>query len=320
MGDTADSSGIDNNGTTPAAFAPPANPIPAGAVPGAPPPWTPPPSVLIDVQQPAKRKRTGLWVGIAAVVALVAGGGAFLALRKDDADKRPTFSLAEAATNADETTSYTFHMTNSALGAEIQADGAIDTVSKVMSLEIDTGGQGIGGFSAIMDLDNKVMYMSAEPFKELIPDLDAAFIKFDLAELAEETGTSMFDELPVDEPLSIAPLLAAGDVTDLGIDDVNGEPVHHYRVIVDSAELIKVNPQIEQTFEDAGSDLPDTITYDVYVTEDNELRRTHVEMLVADQLVVTDMIITPTEADAAPIEAPSDDDVVDFKDLEDLAG
>ncbi len=322
----ADSSGIDNNGTTPAAFAPPAAPIPAGAVPGAPPPWSPTPlipapSILVEVQQPPKRKRTGLWVGIAAVVALIAGGGAFLALRKDDGDKRPTFSLAEATTNAEATTAYSFHMTSSALGADLAADGSIDTATNLMSIEMDMGDAGLGKFLAIMDLENKVMYMSSEPFKELLPDLDAAFIKFDLAELAEETGGgSVFDELPVEQPLSVAPLFDKGDVTDLGLDDVNGEPVHHYQVVLDTADLIDVQPQVEKTFEDAGLDLPETITYDVYVTEDNQLRRMHVELPVGDDLAITDMIITPLADDAEPVTIPTGDDVIDFKDIEELAG
>jgi hypothetical protein len=64
-------------------------------------------------------------------------------------------------------------------------------------------------------------------------------------------------------------------------------------VTVDVAAAIAASPQAGSKL--AGVDLPDTVTYDVWVTSDNQLRRASFDVTVADQTVAMVLDMRPSD-------------------------
>ena len=297
------------------------------------PPTGPPVTALPD--HPAPRRRRGPLL-IVAVVALVAAGiGAILALSAggtDDGEALPeaeAFSLAAAAEQAVDASTVRFDMTVTAgsLGA-VTVDGVVDNDNGVSRLTMDlgslmglggvagTGGE-IGAMEVLFDSGAGVVYFGAEAMGGLLPT-DAPWVSFDLEALAEASGQSLEDlqgEFSVDPADTAAALLAADDVTVVGDEVIDGVPTRHYRVTVDLAAALAAVPQADAdqlgSAEFGELDLPDAVVYDVWVTEDNQLRRSTFEMDVAGE---TTSVVLNMFADAEPaaIELPSGDDVVDL--------
>jgi hypothetical protein len=182
----------------------------------------------------------------------------------------------------------------------------------VMDLGVDAG----GSLEMILDTKEKAIYVNSALLKDSGLSVDTEWLKMDEEFLKEQGGDmTMFDTANVGNPLDAGAVFeTAKSVTEIGFDEVDGVKVKHYEVMVDTQEAMKVSPQLRQQFEELGSDIPKELTYDVYVDEQNQIRRTTVEMSVAGQKIAVDIVIKPL-TEPVVITVPDPDEVTDFADL-----
>jgi len=252
-------------------------------------------------------------VGALAVAAIAATG--FLLLTNDAADA--TFSLTEASAAAAETKAVAFTMTMSLMGEEITAEAETDSVSGVSHIMMDLG-MVDGSVEMILDTNETVIYFKSSFLAESGLPIDTDWVKMDGEFLQQQVGiaeSNIFDSANVGNPLDAGAVFEnAKSVTELGFDEVDGVKVKHFEVVVDTAEAMKVSPQLQQQFDQLGSDIPTDLTYDVYVDEQNQIRRTTIDMSLAGQKVSVDVVIKPL-TEPIVIEVPEPADVTDVADL-----
>lgn len=289
-------------------------------------PWATPSSggpaeqPLVPLAEAPRRSGKGKWIGVAAVVALLgAGGGVFLATR--GGDKVEAFSLQAASEQAAASDDVQMTMTMSVGPLAFEAEVIFDDNSGLMQMTMSgdvVGSAGIDEVLVIMDTNNLTMYMSTAAFGDEIPT-DAEWVLMDMSDLGVDT--SQFDQISSNNPLDIAPMFEnANSVEEVGFDEVNGEKVKHYKVTVDMADALAVQPELQERLDELeelgeGLTMPDELTYDVYVNEGNQLRRIVFEMPFGPMNIDADIVVTAI-GDAVPqIEVPPGDDVVSFEEL-----
>ncbi len=264
--------------------------------------------IELEPTPPPKRRRTGLLVGVgavvvAAVVAVVVllGGGS------SDA----TYSLKAATKGAAEARNVAFEMTMSAGPVQMTMTARVDVAAELTAMKAELPALADVVVDAIIDTGNQVMYMDASAFPGA-EQLATPWISMDLSKVpgaAESFGATAVN------PLDAAALFEdAATVVDKGVEEVNGEQVKHYVVTVDLAEAMAAQPGMFDQIDALGGDLPDTLDYDVWVTEDNQMRRLSFGMDVAGQTVSMDMTVTAIGT-IDPIVIPADDDVTDITDM-----
>ena len=295
-------------------FPPPSDTEPAAA-PVAPPTqseWgAPAPYVAVAAAEPEQEGHGVLWLVVAAVVALIALGAAgFAIFGVGGDDDTESYSLTAAAEEAGDATGYEYEMdiTSDAMGvmhATVRADVEADR----MAMQMDIAGMQA---AMIMDLRNGVMYMDTEGVEGMDGQAPTRWISFDVSSLGMDEVLS--GGIP-DNPLGVTDLFeGAENVEDLGMDEIDGESVKHYRVTVDAAAALDEMPQLEEQLDASGAEMPDTIVYDVWVTEGNTIRRMVFEMDMLGQNVTTDMVVSDM-GDIDPIELPDPADVTDMTEL-----
>jgi hypothetical protein len=258
-----------------------------------------------------------LAVGIGAIVAFAGGG-------EDGSD--PQYSLAAAAQQAANARTMTFEFTVS-MGSSVSMsmDGAVDADAQLMTMTMDASGM-LGGTDGptemILDLAGGVVYMRGTGVPADVLG-SASWVSMDLEELAASGG------LPLDElreqlgpdPGASAGLLLDDDVldtmTEIGVEEIDGEVLMRYQVSVAGADVLAANPQLQQQIEDLPelADIyPETIVYDVWVTDGDELRMLAFEMPLLGETMRAEMVM---RAVGEPIEVriPSGDQVVDMTGL-----
>jgi hypothetical protein len=254
-----------------------------------------------------------LVVGIGAV-ALVAGRGGG---EGGDADAYSLAAASQRTANAD-TVVYEMTMSVGALG-EVRMDGGVDNEAQLMTLTMDMGA--LSGDDAsmemIVDVGGGVAYVRADEFGEMLP-MDAEWFSMDLETLAAMNGESLADlqdQFAVD-PTDTATLFQDVEAVEVGIEEIDGQQVKHYRVDIDVEAALAATPQAQQQLDDAGmaGELPDTITYDVWVTEDNQLRRLTFELPVMGETMRTQLDMTSVD-EPLEVEIPTGDAVADITDL-----
>ena len=275
--------------------------------------WSPPEPPL----EPVKRRR-GAALAVVALVAL--GVGAFVAVGSSDGDTLPAvepFSLAAAAQNTIDARSVEFDLTVSAgdLG-DVTVAGAVDNETELMSVSADLAALlsldaampvGDGSVELLFDASTGMVYLSADALSDLLP-ADSAWVSADLGVLAEQSGTSLEEiqnELFVDPVESARLLLDSDNVVEVGSETIEGVDTVHYEVTVDLAAAIAASPQAGSKLGEAGIDLPDTVTYDVWVTSDNQLRRASFDVTVADQTVAMVLDMRPSDQ-PLDVQVPAD--------------
>jgi hypothetical protein len=269
-----------------------------------------------------------LVVAIVAIVALAVG--ALAAVGSSDGVTLPPaepFSLAAAAQNTVDARSVEFDLTVSAgdLG-DVTVAGAIDNETKLVSVSTDLsallsldpasplgeagGDGGDGSIELLFDASTGVVYISADALGGLLPG-DSAWVSADLGVLAEESGASLDeirDALLVDPAELAGTLLDSDNVVEVGNETIDGVDTVHYEVTVDVADAIAALPQAGSKLDEVGvdlPDLPDAVTYDVWVTSDNQLRRASFDVTVADQTVAMVLDMRPSDQPLAT-QVPTD--------------
>lgn len=291
----------------------------------------------VPAAAPASGGRRRPFALAAAVVAVVALGiGAFVALggrgSDDVVDSAQPFSLVAAAEGAITARTVEFDLTLSATDlAEITVSGAVDNESQLVSVTTDLSSLlalgdlplplGDGAMTVLVDGVSGVVYLDASALGGFLAD-GAAWVSIDLGALAEQSGQSL-DDLQNDfalDPTDIArSLLDTDDAVEVGTDTIDGVEVQQYRVEVDLAAALAAIPQTELDDALGGAglpaiDVPDTISYDVWVTADNQLRRVAFATEIAGQSIGMQLDMT-TSTEPSGIELPAADDVFDLTGL-----
>lgn len=268
------------------------------------------PSVLISVENSPKPKR-GKWIAIAAVVVLLVGGFvAFLLTSGDDSGER--FALQPAVENSQEVNSVASKiiMDIGFLG-EITMDMRVDIEAELVAASMDMTSLDGPNIEMILDIEGGKAYIDNDSLGEESLDVPTRWIVTDLDDVEGLTDLGGGSE-----PAEMAKVLDDADnVEDLGMEKFEGEDVRHYRVTVNIADVIAADPSFEDQFGDLGTDMPEEIVYDVYVTANNELRRMVFELDVMGQSMTVEMVLTDYNS-IEPIVIPDPSDVTE----EDITG
>ncbi|MEN9645920.1 MAG: hypothetical protein RL238_2589 [Actinomycetota bacterium] len=291
--------------TTPEAAAPETAAPEAGAT-------EPITSVVIDT--PPKKSRKGLVAAVAVVVVIALGVGGFL-LAKGGSDD-DSYSLEAAAARAADAAGTDSTINTEAMGQEVSMHVTMANASKLMQMEMDLGGSLLGDdltLQAILDGPNETMYIGSAFFAGISgEEIDADWIKMDRAAM-ESAGqdTSFFDQLDGSAQFDPAGTFEkAKSITEIGMEEFEGEQVKHYEVVVAIADLEGTDGILQSQIDSLDGDVPDEVVYDMYVTEDNEIRRvtSAIDFGVAKVKVEIVQHLLDTEP---AIEIPSGDDVID---------
>lgn len=295
------------------------------AAPSASPP--PPPSAAepaafrsVVITEPPKQRHTALWVVLAVLAVAGLGVGAFFALRGDDDPDEPTFSFELAIEQQHPDAAgvhYELTMTSGRDRMNATADFDIATGLARMSMDADSVTGGEGEVDIILDPNEGVMYMEAAPFEEMGAPVETEWIVLDVDLLTggESSTQCLFGASGGGNPLDGMNLLSDPlRLTDLGRDDTDDEALQHYEVVVDPQDWIAADDCLKDLFEQSDCAMPDDVTYEVWVTEDNEVRRFNYEMSVCGEKSGNDYVVTLLD-ESPDIEVPDPDDVTDFEDL-----
>ena len=292
---------------------------------------------LVPTAAPSPRGRRRPFVLAAAVVAVMAlGVAAFAALgargSDEGTDVAQPYSLIAAAEGAITARTVEFDLTVSASDlAAITVTGAVDNESQLVSVTTDLSSLlalgdmplplGGGDVTVLVDGVSGIVYLDASALGGFLPD-SAGWVSIDLGALAEQNGQVLDDlqnEFALD-PTDIArSLLDTDDAVEVGTDTIDGVEVKQYRVDVDIAAALAAVPQAEldEALGDNGLpavELPDTISYDVWVTADNQLRRVSFGTEIMGQSIGMQLDMT-TSTEPLGIELPAADDVFDLTGL-----
>jgi hypothetical protein len=262
-----------------------------------------------------------LVAGVASFVVVAGRGGDDAGVPTADFE---SYSLVAAAeqTIAARTVEFDLAVTTEldGIAADVTLSGAVDNESDVMTAAMDLSSVlGLGGSAPVgpdriefvLDADAGVVYFGADALGGMVPD-SSGWISLDLETLAELGGQSLDDlrgEMFLDPTESARALLDADDVTEVGPETIDDEQTMHYRVTVDVAAAIAATPQAGAELDAAGVELPDSIVYDVWVTEDNELRRAAFELAASGQgVAVSTSVVLDMRTSDEPlaVEIPSD--------------
>jgi hypothetical protein len=308
-------------------FAPPTGPAVTGSAPS-----TFAETELVPTAAPpshGRRRRFALVAAVGAVMALgLAALVAFATGGSDDgADAAEPYSLLAAAENTIDARTVEFDLTVSASDlADITVSGAVDNESQLVSVTTDLSSLlalgeapipfGGGDMTALVDGSTGVVYLDASALGGFLPD-SAGWVSIDLGALAEQSGQALDDlqdEFALDPSDIARSLLDTENATEVGIDTIDGVEVRHYEVSVDIGAALAAVPQAELDPGIGDIQLPDTITYDVWITADNQLRRVSFGTEIAGQTIGMQLDMT-TSDEPLGIELPPDGDVFDLTGL-----
>ena len=307
-------------------FAPPTGPPVTGS-----PASTLPETELVPTAAPSPRGRRGLALVAAAGAVMALGLAALVAFAGsgsgDGADVAEPYSLIAAAENTIAARTVEFDLTVSASDlAEVTVSGAVDNESQLVSVTTDLSSLlalgdapipfGGGDMTVLVDGSTGVVYLDASALGGFLPD-SAGWVSIDLGTLAEQSGQALDDlqdEFALDPSDIARSLLDTEDAVEVGVDTIDGVEVRHYEVSVDIAAALATVPQAELDPAIGDIELPDTITYDVWITADNQLRRVSFGTEIAGQTIGMQLDMT-TSDESLGIELPADGDVFDLTGL-----
>jgi hypothetical protein len=260
-------------------------------------------------------------LGLAALVAFAGSGS------DDGADVAEPYSFVAAAENTIAARTVEFDLTVSASDlAEVTVSGAVDNESQLVSVTTDLSSLlalgdmpipfGGGDMTVLVDGATGVIYLDASALGGFLPD-SAGWVSIDLGTLAEQSGQALDDlqdEFALDPSDIARSLLDTEDAVEVGVDTIDGVEVRHYEVSVDIAAALAAVPQAELDPAIGDIELPDTITYDVWITADNQLRRVSFGTEIVGQTIGMQLDMT-TSDEPLGIELPADGDVFDLTGL-----
>jgi hypothetical protein len=261
---------------------------------------------------PAARRRRGPVVAVIAAVALVAAVvGIGLAMRGGGGD---SYSLKNASAAAAQADKVAFEMNLDAMGASMTMDARIDTEQNLMAMSAELPTMDAGSaIDIVIDIGNQQMLMDASAFPLGAAQVPTKWVGIDLSKVPGVED--QFGSLTGTSPLDTAKLFETADaVQEVGIEELDGESTKHYLVTVDLAKAMAAQPGVFDQLGEVSDALPDTIDYDVWVTEDNQLRKLAFSLEMLGETLTLEMRVTAI-GDIEPIVVPSPDEVTDISDM-----
>ena len=261
---------------------------------------------------PETKKSRGPFIAVMALIAVVAVGiGAFMVMRGGGSSDDYSFAAAAARAQAAGSMTVDFN----ADSAEGPVDGVIeiDRASRRMSIELDLSQlepaddgavfeEAPDSYNLIVDEPTSTMYMNSDVLGFF--DIDTAWVS---VRTDEEDGFGQDLDQVFANPFDITDVLAGAEHVDLGMETIDGEELRHYRVTT-NADSLSVEPGT-----DSSLDLNDT-DYDVWVTQDNEIRRIEYEF-DDDGDIVQFVMTVQASSESIDIQLPDPADVTDFDEL-----
>jgi hypothetical protein len=181
-------------------------------------------------------------------------------------------------------------------------DYTADPPEIAMTMDLPMGG---GDSKAEVRFVDGVFYMS-------LGNLSGnKFWKLDPSDSDSPLGDmgSMLDQVdPMGSLKKMEPAIET--VTYTGGDEVDGRSLDHYELTVDPAEYAK---EMELPAE-AKSQLPDELTYDIWLDDESRLAKMHMDLPVAGTESTVDITASDWGKDVS-IEAPPADDVTEMPDM-----
>jgi hypothetical protein len=137
--------------------------------------------------------------------------------------------------------------------------------------------------------------------------------------LAENGQDSVFNVDGFGSPLDVAAITdVATNVEDMGFEEIDGLKVKRYQVTFKTTDILKANEalegQLDSMFDIIGGDFPDEIVYDMYVDEQNQMRRVSYVMDVGSFELSADMVVTSIN-EPVSFKIPEADEVTDAREF-----
>lgn len=272
-----------------------------------------PPPVSVVLHDEPKPRRTGLFMAVGLLLVAAVAGGAFLLMKGDDA-KEAAFSLEAATDELDESESLLYSVVVETLGQEVSMDAEFDGVTGNTRVTMRMEGLFDDGIEMIVSETTQTIYVSSDLFKVIGLDVQTEWIKMD-EEFLTEQGDNAFGSATNSDVLNASALLAdASSVEEVGLETIDDEELMHYRVTVDKETALANSPGLQTQLDEAGGEMPDDIVYDMWVTEDNQLRRMGIDLDVGPNIIST-LFIVKTPESPISVEVPDDADVTDADEL-----
>ena len=233
--------------------------------------------------RPARRSRWWLAISVAVVLAGVAISGYLLS--QDPRAKQVSLAQAVEKTRAMSSVRFEFD-TDLGQGTIIPLTGASDLAAKLISVSLTATGLTAvpdgSTVSALFDTANRVMYLGGAYIESQLASTKK-YLRIDLKTLGAATGFSigrLGSALEIDPMSTLALAAKAERTTDIGseviLDGVNAE---HVQIQVDtSAVLTSLNANGDGSLDKQLSSLPETMTYEVWVDDDDYIRQIRVEV------------------------------------------
>lgn len=270
--------------------------------------------------EPPRPSRRRMWIGLGVAALLVGGATAtFLALR--GGETKQTFSLDAAVDVAQQTSDVTYETKIDVMIVGISAEMTVNGDAQLIRMSMDLSALSeLGGDELSGMPESMVMLIDLESGDALLDksllgdeaDFDEQWIRVS-PEDADAFGD--IDQMTSNNPIGITALFdEASEVREIGFDEVDGEKVKHFRLTVDFDDVLQLGGT---QFDDLDSmdideaDLPDEIDYDVYVNEDNQIRRIVFEAPIGGLDLGIDMTVIAFGDEVERLERPAEDDIID---------
>lgn len=187
---------------------------------------------------------------------------------------------------------YTMEMIISAEGEEMAASGAVDLSGDEPAMQMSMEVPGAGAMEMLM-VEGR-MFMAMPGMTE-----EGKFMEVP-AEMLGEAGGAL-DQSDLGSQME-AWEQSAQDVRFLGEEDVNGISTRHYRITVDAAAAMEASGAATGDADLEG--MPETITYDVWLDDDNLMRKMAMDMEGIEMEMFANDWGEPVD-----IQVPAEDDI-----------
>jgi hypothetical protein len=319
----------------------PTFPAPSLAPPEVPAALPPPPApvdatvALRPVADSGPRSRRPLAIALALITVAAAGLAAVAISRTNgegsltdttpdivtDAEVDTAFSFASAASAANTAGSMQFEMTSTTPDGVVTMVATIDRASQRIAAEVDMSQLTVeNGFfetpdtaAMILDESTRTMYLGSEFFGGF-SDAAAPWVGINIDGMDE--GDDSVDELFAN-PFEMTFLFGEVEPIDRGLETIDGEQLRHVQIPVSVADML-AGPGGIDDFTDL-NDLPgieelDEVVFDVWVSEDNSIRRISLDLVIAGEPNGFDMwvVISPGPTEIA---LPEPSEVTDLEEL-----
>ena len=179
----------------------------------------------------------------------------------------------KAAIAENESAHVTMEMTG---GQQMSGEGDVSYAGDATSMQMTMQMPQLGAGSMEMRMIDGVIYMSVPPMTP-----EGKFFKIDTNDSDSPFGD--LGGVTQGDPLATFDAFDAGleDVTYVGEEDVDGEQLHHYVLTVDAEKAAKAQGQPVQP------GMPETITYDMWIDDDDLMRRIEFDLGAGGSMVMT---------------------------------